>query len=65
MALDSGSARVILGNRCTYNGTLNSKVGGYSIFLTNSSKVDNLNATIKYLGGGTLFLGDTSFKNML
>ena len=64
MALDSGSAKVALGNRCTYNGTLNSKMGGYSIFLTNSSKVDNLNATIKYLGGGTLLLGDTSFKNI-
>ena len=64
MKLDSGSADVVLGNRCTYNGTLNSKVGGYSVILTNGSNVDNFNGTIKYIGGGMVYLGDTSFNHM-
>jgi hypothetical protein len=64
MDLDSGSAKVVLGNRCTYNGTLESKLGGFSMILNNNSKVDTINSTIKYLGGGLLALGDTSFKNV-
>jgi hypothetical protein len=64
MNLDSGSAKVVMGNRCTYNGTLQTRLGGFSMRLNNNSKVDTINSTIKYLGGGFLALGDTSFKNL-
>jgi len=64
VALDSGSADIALGNRCTYNVDLESKVGGFSLYLNNNAKIDNLNTTIKYIGGGMLLLGDTTFNNI-
>lgn len=64
ISMDSGSVDLALGNRCTYNGTLQSKIGGFGILLGNQSKIENLNTSIKYIGGGMLRLEDTSFKKI-
>ncbi|MCC7550015.1 MAG: hypothetical protein KO316_00785 [Methanobacterium sp.] len=64
ISLDSGSADIALGNRCTYNADLESKVGGFGLYLNNQGKMDNLNTTIKYIGGGILLLGDTTFNDI-
>ncbi len=64
IVLDSGSANVILGNRCTYNGTFDTKAGGFSLMLANDSKVDVFNTTIKYAGGGMVNIADTSFNHL-
>lgn len=64
VTMDQGSADIVLGSRATYNGSFESKIGGYGIYLGNNSKVDNLKANIKYLGGGTLILGDTTFQKV-
>jgi hypothetical protein len=62
--LDSGSTRLVLGNKHTYNGTFDTKVGGFSASLTNDSKIDNFSTNIKYIGGGMLNIVDTSFNKL-
>lgn len=62
--MDSGSADVILGNRCTYNGTFDTKAGGISIIMANNSKVDTFSTNIKYVGGGMVLIGDTAFNQI-
>jgi hypothetical protein len=64
VTMDQGSADIILGNRATYNGNFETKVGGYNIYLGNNSKVENITANIKYVGGGILVLGDTTFQKI-
>ncbi|MDI9615339.1 hypothetical protein [Methanothermobacter sp.] len=61
--MDAGDARILLSNRYTYNITLRSKVGGVTLVLANNSRVDTINSTIQYTGGGTVLLGNTSFRN--
>lgn len=61
--MDAGDARILLSNRYTYNITLRSKVGGVTMVLANNSRVDTINSTIQYAGGGTVLLGNTSFRN--
>lgn len=61
--MDEGDARILLSNRYTYNITLRSKVGGVTLVLANNSRVDTINSTIQYAGGGTVLLGNTSFRN--
>lgn len=62
--LDKGSANILLSNKYTYNVTTRSKVGGVAIILGNNSKVDNINSTIQYAGGGALLIDKTTFKNL-
>jgi len=62
--MDSGSAKVVLGNRCPSNGTFDTKTGGISIIMTNDSNVDTLSSNIKYAGGGMVFVGDTTFNEL-
>lgn len=64
VAMDSGSATVLLGNSATYNGTFTSKIGGFSLSLGNNSKIDNLTSNIKYVGGGLVVINDTSFNTL-
>jgi hypothetical protein len=64
LTYNTGSSQIILGNRCIYNSTLDAKVGGYNINLANRSRIDNLNANIKYAGGGVVNIADTSFNNL-
>lgn len=64
VTLDDGSADIKLGNRCTYNTTAETKIGGFGIILDNQAKMDNLNLTLKYAGGGMLLLGDATFNRM-
>ncbi|MEM4525968.1 MAG: hypothetical protein QXH54_06400 [Methanothermobacter sp.] len=62
--LDKGSANILLSNKYTYNVSSRSKVGGVAIILGNNSKIDNINSTIQYAGGGALFIDKTTFKNL-
>lgn len=62
--LDEGSANIMLLNRYTYNVTTRSKVGGLAIVLGNNSKVDHINSTIQYAGGGALLIDKATFKNV-
>ena len=62
ITLDDGNANINLGNRCTYNTTINNKIGGFGVLLDNQAKMDNLNITQQYIGGGMLLLGDASFN---
>ncbi|MDI6841593.1 MAG: hypothetical protein QMC92_02145 [Methanothermobacter wolfeii] len=62
--MDGGAARVLLSNEYTYNITIRSKVGGFTAILSNDSRIDTLNSTIEYAGGGTLLIGRTAFKNI-
>jgi len=64
VAMDSGSATVLLGNSATYNGTFTSKIVGFSLSLGNNSKIDNLTSNIKYVGGGLVVINDTSFNTL-
>ncbi|NYB52347.1 MAG: hypothetical protein HVN35_07320 [Methanobacteriaceae archaeon] len=64
LLLDSGSASIALGNRCTYNTNLQTKVGGFGLYLDNNGKLDNVNTSIKYVGGGTVVLGNSTFNRM-
>ncbi|BAW31028.1 MAG TPA: hypothetical protein PLO64_04410 [Methanothermobacter sp.] len=64
MKLDEGSATVLLSNKYTYNVTTNSKIGGVALILGNDSKIDSINSTIQYAGGGLLIVDKTAFKNI-
>lgn len=61
--MDKGGARILLSNRYQYNITMRSKVGGVTLVLANNSRIDSINSTIQYAGGGTVLLGNTSFRN--
>jgi hypothetical protein len=62
ITLDEGNANINLGNRCTYNTTIYNKIGGFGVLLDNQAKLDNLNVTQQYMGGGMLLLGDATFN---
>jgi len=64
MKLDKGSASVLLSNKYTYNLTTKSKIGGVTLILGNDSKIENVNSTIQYAGGGLLLVDKTTFKNI-
>jgi hypothetical protein len=64
ISVDQGSSEIVLGNRATYNGNFETKLGGYGFYMGNNSKVDNLRANIKYFGGGMVILGDTTFQKL-
>jgi len=64
MGLDEGSVNILLSNRYIYNVTTRSKVGGITLVLGNDSKVDKVNSTIQYAGGGTLLVDKATFKNV-
>jgi len=62
--MDSGSAKLVLNNKYTYNGTYNTKVGGMTMVLANDSKIDQFTTNIQYIGGGSYILKDTRFNNL-
>jgi len=64
MKADKGSVDILLSNKYTYNVTTRSKVGGVAIVLGNNSKIDNINSTIQYAGGGALLIDKATLKNV-
>ncbi|MGB9838384.1 hypothetical protein [Methanothermobacter sp.] len=63
ITLDTGSARILLSNRYIYNITLKTRTGGFRIVLSNDSRIENFNSTIQYAGGGTVLIGNSTFRN--
>jgi len=64
MKADKGSVDILLSNKYTYNVTTQSKVGGVAVVLGNNSKIDNINLTIQYAGGGALLIDKATLKNV-
>lgn len=63
ITMDTGTARIILSNKYIYNITIRTKTGGLMVVLANDSRIENLNSTIQYAGGGTVLIGNSTFRN--
>ncbi|WP_432703742.1 hypothetical protein ACRERI_08775 [Methanothermobacter thermautotrophicus] len=63
ITMDTASARILLSNRYIYNITLRTRTGGFRVVLANDSRIENLNLTIQYAGGGTVLIGNSTFRN--
>ncbi|MBE2900701.1 hypothetical protein DNK57_07860 [Methanothermobacter thermautotrophicus] len=63
ITMDTASARIMLSNGYIYNITLKTRTGGFRVVLANDSRIENLNLTIQYAGGGTVLIGNSTFRN--